>query len=61
MRRQDITFEDKDQALRHDVRTLGALVGDLLRDQGGDELFEFVDRPEIYFQEHFDTNGIAGI
>ncbi|MDA0706573.1 MAG: phosphoenolpyruvate carboxylase [Proteobacteria bacterium] len=43
LRRQDITFEDKDQALRDDVRTLGAMVGALIRDQGGEELFEFVE------------------
>lgn len=47
MRRQDITFEDKDQALRADVRTLGALVGDLLREQGGDELFDFVETARL--------------
>ena len=40
IRRQDITFEDKDQALRDDVRTLGRLVGELLKDQGGEKLFE---------------------
>ena len=45
-RRQDITFEDKDQALRDDVRMLGTLVGDLIREQGGDDLFEFVEREE---------------
>ena len=27
LRRQDITFEVKDQALRNDVRTLGTLIG----------------------------------
>lgn len=43
LRRQDITFEDKDQALRHDVRTLGSMVGALLREQGGDALFDFVE------------------
>jgi len=43
LRRQDITFEDKDQALRDDVRTLGAMVGELIQEQGGDELFEFVE------------------
>ena len=47
MRRQDITFEDKDQALRDDVRTLGALVGGLLREQGGDELFDFVETARV--------------
>jgi phosphoenolpyruvate carboxylase len=43
LRRQDIMFEDKDQALRDDVRTLGTMVGDLIREQGGEELFEFVE------------------
>ena len=43
LRRQDITFEDKDQALRDDVRTLGAMVGDLIKEQEGDELFDFVE------------------
>ena len=43
LRRQDITFETKDQPLRDDVRILGTLVGDLLRDQGGEGLFELVE------------------
>jgi len=43
LRRQDIMFDDKDQALRDDVRTLGAMVGELIKEQGGDELFEFVE------------------
>ena len=43
MRRQDIVFADKDQALRDDVRTLGAMVGELIEEQGGSELFEFVE------------------
>ena len=47
MRRQDITFEDKDQALRDDVRTLGAMVGDLIAEQGGDELFDFVENARL--------------
>lgn len=47
LRRQDIVFEHKDQALRDDVRTLGRLVGELLREQGGDELFEFVEDARV--------------
>jgi phosphoenolpyruvate carboxylase len=43
LRRQDITFEGKDQALRQDVRMLGAMVGALLREQGGDALYDFVE------------------
>ena len=47
LRRQDITFEDKDQALRDDVRTLGAMLGDLIREQSGDELYEFVENARL--------------
>ena len=47
MRRQDITFEDKDQALRDDVRTLGAMVGDLIREQCGEQLFAFVEEARL--------------
>ncbi|HEX5787842.1 MAG TPA: phosphoenolpyruvate carboxylase [Woeseiaceae bacterium] len=47
MRRQDIIFEDKDQALRDDVRMLGAMIGDLLVEQGGQELFEFVETARL--------------
>ena len=36
-------FEEKDQSLRDDVRTLGAMVGDLIREQNGEELFELVE------------------
>lgn len=43
LRRQDIVFEHKDQALRDDVRALGTLVGELLKEQGGDKLFDFVE------------------
>lgn len=46
-RRQDITFEDKDQALRDDVRTLGRLVGELLIEQGGQALFDFVENARL--------------
>ena len=46
-RRQDITFEEKDQALRDDVRTLGAMVGDLIREQNGEELFELVENARL--------------
>jgi phosphoenolpyruvate carboxylase len=47
LRRQDITFEDKDQALRDDVRTLGAMLGDLIREQSGDSLYEFVENARL--------------
>ena len=47
LRRQDITFEYKDQALRDDVRTLGTMVGDLIREQDGDELYEIVENARL--------------
>jgi len=47
LRRQDIRFEDKDQTLRDDVRTLGAMVGDLISEQGGEDLFEFVETARL--------------
>ena len=40
-------FEDKDQALRGDVHRLGAMVGDLIKDQGGEELFDFVENARL--------------
>ena len=43
LRRQDVTFEEKDQALRDDVRTLGAMVGELIFEQAGERLFEMVE------------------
>jgi phosphoenolpyruvate carboxylase len=41
--RRAIDFPPKDAPLRDDVRFLGALVGDMLRDQGGDALFDAVE------------------
>jgi len=41
--RQNIHFPAKDIALRDDVHALGGLVGEVLRDQGGDRLLEQVE------------------
>jgi len=43
MQRTDIQFPAKDAALREDVHELGAMVGDVLREQGGAKLFELVE------------------
>jgi phosphoenolpyruvate carboxylase len=45
--RRELHFAEKDAALRDDVRTLGALVGDVIRDQGGDALFEKVEAARV--------------
>lgn len=41
---RDIAFPEKDEPLRRDVRLLGDLVGAVIREQGGDELFDCVER-----------------
>jgi phosphoenolpyruvate carboxylase len=41
--RQQIQFPPKHLALREDVHQLGVLVGEVLRDQGGTELYETVE------------------
>ena len=43
MYRQSIQFPVKDLDLREDVHALGLLIGETLRDQGGDEFFDLVE------------------
>jgi phosphoenolpyruvate carboxylase len=43
MYRQSIQFPVKDAALREDVHALGLLIGEMLRDQGGEEFFSLVE------------------
>jgi len=43
MNRDDLHFPPHHSPLREDIHTLGALVGDLLREQGGDELYELAE------------------
>jgi phosphoenolpyruvate carboxylase len=45
--RREIRFTEKDTALRDDVRTLGALVGDVIREQGGEALFQAVETARV--------------
>jgi phosphoenolpyruvate carboxylase len=44
VRRDDIQFPAKHTALRDDVHVLGALVGDVIKEQGGDILFDLVEK-----------------
>jgi phosphoenolpyruvate carboxylase len=41
---REIRFLPKDEPLRDDVRLLGALVGDVIREQGGESLFGVVEQ-----------------
>jgi phosphoenolpyruvate carboxylase len=43
MYREGIQFPPKDLGLRDDVHALGRLIGEILRDQGGDEFLELVE------------------
>ncbi|MBY6203683.1 phosphoenolpyruvate carboxylase [Halomonas denitrificans] len=43
MKREEIDFPPEHEALRQDVRTLGGMVGEVLREQGGAPLFERVE------------------
>lgn len=45
--RHEVHFAEKDAALRDDVRTLGALVGEVIREQGGDALFRQVEAARV--------------
>ncbi len=47
VKRDDIQFPAKHSALRDDVHVLGALVGDVLKDQGGDALFDLVEKDRL--------------
>ena len=43
MYRQSIQFPLKDSSLREDVHALGELIGEMLRDQGGEEFYKLVE------------------
>ena len=45
--RQNLQFPTKETALREDVHALGGLVGEVLRDQGGPELFDRVEGDRV--------------
>ncbi|HEX4627192.1 MAG TPA: phosphoenolpyruvate carboxylase, partial [Gemmatimonadales bacterium] len=45
--RREVRFTDKDAALRDDVHALGALVGDVIREQGGAALFQRVETARV--------------
>jgi phosphoenolpyruvate carboxylase len=47
VKRDDIQFPAKHSALRDDVHVLGALVGDVLKDQGGEALFDLVEKDRL--------------
>ncbi|MGI9247110.1 MAG: phosphoenolpyruvate carboxylase [Steroidobacteraceae bacterium] len=61
MPRKDINFDPKDTALRDDVHTLGALVGEMVHDQGGEALFAEVEGDRQLAIRRRDGEEAAGI
>jgi phosphoenolpyruvate carboxylase len=63
MYRQSIQFPVKDAALREDVHALGGLIGETLRDQGGEEFFKLVegDRLAAILRRDGDLEGAADL
>jgi len=63
MYRQSIQFPVKDAALREDVHALGGLIGETLRDQGGEEFFKLVegDRVAALQRREGDPQGAADL
>jgi phosphoenolpyruvate carboxylase len=55
MYRQSIQFPVKDAALREDVHALGDLIGETLRDQGGEEFFKLVEGDRLAALRHRDA------
>ena len=59
MNRSDIHFPPKHEALRDDVHALGALVGEILAEQGGDSLFRLVELDRVASIGRRDGNELA--
>jgi phosphoenolpyruvate carboxylase len=47
LNRSDIHFPPKHEPLRDDVHALGGLVGEILREQGGEQLYELVELDRV--------------
>ena len=60
MQRNAIQFPLKDSGLREDVHALGDLIGEVLRDQGGEELFETVEGDRLAALERRKIGGAPG-
>src|SRR5260370_17367113 len=60
MYRQSIQFPVKDAALREDVHALGGLIGETLRDQGGEEFFKLVEGDRLAAIRRREGDGADG-
>src|SRR5271156_4143113 len=60
MQRDAIQFPLKDSGLREEVHALGDLIGEVLRDQGGEEFFETVEGDRLAALERRKADGAPG-
>ena len=60
MNRNEIQFPARHAALRDDVHMLGSLVGEILREQGGEALFDIVERDRKLAIRRRDGDAAAG-
>jgi phosphoenolpyruvate carboxylase len=61
MNRSEIHFPPKHEALRDDVHALGGLVGDILLEQGGQQLFDLVEHDRVAAIQRRDGDGEAAL
>jgi len=59
MKRTEIHFPSKHEALREDVHALGELIGEMLREQGGAELLDTVERDRVLAIRRREGDGAA--
>lgn len=60
MKRTEIHFPPKHEALREDVHALGELIGEMLREQGGPRLLDTVEQDRVLAIRRRDGDGAAG-
>jgi phosphoenolpyruvate carboxylase len=60
MYRQNIQFPIKDSALREDVHVLGTLIGEMLRDQGGEDFFRLVEEDRLAAIQQREADAAGG-
>ncbi len=61
MDRHQIQFPPKHLALREDVHQLGVMVGEMLREQGGEELYQLVEGDRRAAIERRDHEGESAL
>jgi len=59
-KREDIQFAEKDRGLRQDVHDLGSMVGELLKEQGGETLFSSVEMARRHAISRREGSSTAG-